>query len=248
MYLSRARSSDQPSKKLAKALETKGYSVACPKLPSISNQDDADFGKKSLTDDTKAVEDVIKDLVEQQEKVFVVLMRSYGGLVGSNAVPKELSWADRQANGKKGGVIYLFYFAAFILGQGQSVIGTFGESPNTGIKGERYCMKDPATSMYSDLPAEESKLWAEQVVDQSYAVQTTELSHAAYKYISSTYVISEHDQALPPQFQEMFAGATGSEIQRVATGYSPMLSKTDELVELIDAATLKALDTIKGLL
>jgi hypothetical protein len=64
----------------------------------------------------------------------VVVMHSYGGLVGSNAVTMELSFSHREASGMPGGVVRLFYLAAFVLGEGQSALGTFGESPNNDVK------------------------------------------------------------------------------------------------------------------
>ncbi|TQS32867.1 hypothetical protein Golomagni_06804 [Golovinomyces magnicellulatus] len=231
----------QVYQKLVSALESKGYLVAQPEFPSLTGQDDPLFGTKTLDDDSKSVQSTIEDLVEKQGKAVVVAMHSYGGLVGSNAIPKSLSWKERQARGKPGGVIHLFYFAAFLLEAGKSVIGTFGESPNNEIKpGGRFCIREAGAKMYSDLPDDERTYWEEKVIDQSYAVQTTELTHAAYQYIPSTYVVSENDQAVPTQYQEMFAASANAEVLRIAAGHSPMLSKPDELASMMDAAVSKA--------
>ncbi|KAI0121886.1 hypothetical protein F4814DRAFT_406880 [Daldinia grandis] len=54
----------------------------------------------------------------------------------------------------------------------------------------RYCTVN--------LPAEEVGCRTSKVIDQSYAVQTTELTRAAYRDISSTYVVCENDQGPPP--------------------------------------------------
>jgi hypothetical protein len=64
-------------------------------------------------------------------------MHSYGGLVGSNAISKELSFAYRKQAGLLGGVIHLHYIAAFVLDVGQTVLGTFGESPNNDVKASK---------------------------------------------------------------------------------------------------------------
>ena len=64
---------------------------------------------------------------------MVVAMHSYGGLVGSEAVPEDLSYTKRQSLNLPGGVIHLFYFNGFILSEGQSVLGVFGESPNNNV-------------------------------------------------------------------------------------------------------------------
>jgi hypothetical protein len=54
--------------------------------------------------------------------------------VGSNAISEELSFSYRRSHDLPGGVIHLFYFTAFILGEKQTVLGAFGESPNNDVK------------------------------------------------------------------------------------------------------------------
>ena len=73
------------------------------------------------------------ELVEKQEKTVVIIMHSYGGLVGSEAIPENLAYEFRRSKGLTGGVSYLILYAAFILGVGQSVLGVFGESPSNDI-------------------------------------------------------------------------------------------------------------------
>ena len=169
------------------------------------------------------------------------------GRLSTTGVPKELSWAARKEQGKAGGVIHLIYFTAFVLDEGQSVVGVFSESPNNDIRpGGRFRTKAAEPKMYSDLPAEEAQYWSDKIIDQSYAVQTTELTRAAYKYIPSTYVVTENDETVPTQSQEMFAGAADADILRIAAGHSPLLSKADEPTDLIDATATTALETVNN--
>lgn len=223
--------------KLVSALRSRGFVVAHPRLPSLSDHDSPDFAERSLADDSRAIEAEAKRLIVDEGKTVMVVMHSYGGLVGSDAIPEDMSLQSRRQKGLSGGVSRLFYFAGFILEQGKSVLGTFGESPNNDIKPNgRYTMKNTASLIYQDLPPEEASYWASKIIDQSYAVQTTPVSRAAYKYIPSTYVMTEDDQAVPLQYQEMFAAATGAEVKRIASGHSPQLSKPEELAELVEAA------------
>ncbi|KAG6368752.1 hypothetical protein INS49_002966 [Diaporthe citri] len=97
-------------------------------------------------------------------------------------------------------------------------------------------MKETVSTVYYDLLPEEARYWASKTIDQSYAVQTTPISRAAYKYIPSTYVVAEDDHALPLQYQEMFAAATGAEVKKIKSGHLPQLSKPEELAELIEEA------------
>lgn len=84
-------------------------------------------------------------------------------------------------------------------------------------------------------------MWASRLIPQSRKVKTTEIKSAAYKYVPSTYLICENDMAVPPQFQEMFAQATGAkDVEKCAAGHSPMLSELDMLVGKIASTVQKA--------
>ncbi|KAJ8123090.1 hypothetical protein ONZ43_g874 [Nemania bipapillata] len=231
--------------KLVTALEAKGYPVVHPVLPTLSGQDKPDFASKDLSTDATAVQTELKRLVEHERRHVVVLMHSYGGLVGSEATLDEFTRASRAALSLPGGVIHMFYFAAFILAEGQTVLSAFGESPNNDIKPDgRFTMKNSAQVIYSDLPAEEAKYWESKIIDQSYAVQTTKLTRGPQKKCPSTYVLCKNDQGPPPQFQEMWAEAAGSKLIKIDSGHSPMLSRTEELVGLIDVAAKEAMESL----
>ena len=87
-----------------------------------------------MLDDALAVRAELSRLIEKENKLVLVVQHSYGGLVGSEAITEELSYRKRQAQGLPGGVFYLFLYTAFLLEEGQSVTGTFGESPNNDVR------------------------------------------------------------------------------------------------------------------
>jgi hypothetical protein len=129
-------------KKLTDGLSHSGYLTIHPELPSCSNTKDDNFPSRTLNHDTEAVKQVLEQLIIDEGRKVVVVMHSYGGLVGSNSISEELSFSHRKAGGKPGGVIHLFYFAAFVLDEHQSVLGTFGESPNNDVHvGVSYYMQ-----------------------------------------------------------------------------------------------------------
>ncbi|KAI0023170.1 alpha/beta-hydrolase [Xylariomycetidae sp. FL0641] len=223
--------------KLNSALVAEGYPVVQPALPSLTDHDDPDFPSRSLTDDVVAVQVELKRLVEQEGRDVLVAMHSYGGLVGSDAVLEELTASHRKEKGLPGGVIRLFFFAAFILKEGESVLEAFGEGPNNEVKPDgRFTMRNTQDLLYHDLPREEAEHWASKTIDQSYEVQKTRLSRAAYRYVPSTYVVCENDQGLPPAIQRQFGKQAGAKVLGIQSGHSPMLSKTSELVKLISQA------------
>ncbi|KAL3488562.1 alpha/beta-hydrolase [Aspergillus germanicus] len=215
---------------VATGLRDLGYSVTLPPLPSCSDVDAEDLPTRTLTDDANVVTKVIEQLVEDG-KMVVVVMHSYGGIVGSEAIPESLSYAARQARGQKGGVIHLFFYTAFLLEKGKSVLETFGESPNNYVRNDgRFFIKTGAATLYSDLPDAEAKLWESRLIPQSYKVQTTPVTRAAYEYIPSTYLVCENDKAVPPELQRMFAGMANAEVGTCDAGHSPMLSQPGTLV------------------
>ncbi|RAL00933.1 alpha/beta hydrolase [Aspergillus ibericus CBS 121593] len=221
--------------KLFTGLRDAGYPVIHPPLPSCSDVHSDDLTSRTLTDDALVITKAITQLVEE-EKYVVVAMHSYGGIVGSEAIPESLTRTARQARGQKGGVIHLFYYAAMALKKGQSILGALGQSPNNDIQPDgRSWIKNGARTLYNDLPAEEAALWESRLIPQSHLVQTTCVTRAAYEYLPSTYLVCENDQVLAPQHQEMFAALVQAEVVRCSAGHSPMLSQPAMLVERIAA-------------
>ncbi len=97
----------------------------------------------------------------------------------------------------------------------------------------RYTIRNAAKTIYNDLPDHEAALWESRIILQSYNVQHTKLSREAYGYITSTYLICDEDQAVPPQYQEMFAHRAKAQIYHCNAGHSPHLSQPDALVQRI---------------
>lgn len=74
------------------------------------------------------------------------------------------------------------------------MLGVIGESPNNDVRtGGRLRIKNAAQTFYHDLVPEEAKEWVSKTIDRSYAVQTTELTRVAYRYVPSTSVVCENE-------------------------------------------------------
>lgn len=132
--------------KLVRCLVARGYPTIHPELPSCSNVDSTNFPQLSLVDDALAIRTELTRQIEYEGKTVVVVMHSYGGLVGSEAITEELNYAKRQAQGLPGGVIHLFLYSAFLLNEGQSVLSAFGESPNNDVKVSTFTVFFPQSS------------------------------------------------------------------------------------------------------
>lgn len=202
------------------------------------DQSDPEFTKKSLKDDADVVEATIRRLVDEG-RIVIIVMHSYGGLVGGEAVSEDLTLKSRQTRGLPGGVAHLFYCAAFVMPKGQSIASAVGDSPDHDRWDGRFKMRDPQSTMYNDLPAEAAAYWAERVIPQSSGVMGTTIERCAYTYVPSTYVACNGDRALPPQVQEMFAQLAGAtSVHKIEAGHSPMLSKPEEVMALIEEAAM----------
>ena len=99
---------------IRQALHRRGYATYAVSYPSVGYQTD-----KTLSDDTIALRQVLEKVVNTGAEVVLVL-HSYGGTVGSNAVA-ELGIHERARQGKDGGVIMVVYMTAFAIPKGKSL-------------------------------------------------------------------------------------------------------------------------------
>ncbi|KAI4170023.1 MAG: hypothetical protein LQ343_005272 [Gyalolechia ehrenbergii] len=230
---------------LTRGLSAQGYQTIHPQLPSCTDVYSPDFPQRSLADDAAAIYEKLLQAVEDQGKTVLVVMHSYGGLVGGEAVPEELTYPARQARGKPGGIVHFFFYSAFLLDEGQSVLSAFGESPNNDVKPDgRFYLLNGAEKLYNDLPPSEASLWASRLIPQSHKVEETQLTRAAWRYVPSTYLICEGDQAAPPQYQEMFAEKAGATVERCSSGHSPHLGQPQMLVQKVHEAAQRAVSKL----
>ena len=108
----------QPIREL---FESEGYPTECPCQPT--------FGAKpptSLDDDVKAIRSELNKLIEEQGKDVIVVMHSYGGVVGTEAVHESLGKKARESKGVSGGILQLLYMCAFVLPLGDSLGSALG--------------------------------------------------------------------------------------------------------------------------
>lgn len=96
-------------------LESRGYPVEAVEYPSVG----AEPPTKGLTDDANAVRAVLQRLADEGKEI-VLVVHSYGGLVGANAV-EGLGYKQRAKEGKKGGVITFVYLTAFVVPKGKCI-------------------------------------------------------------------------------------------------------------------------------
>lgn len=119
-----------------------GYEAFVNNLPSASRHPPEE--PASLQDDAGFFRSIFERLADQGKDV-VVVMHSYGGLVGSEAV-KGVAKADRQASGKPGGVVKLVYVTATVLPVGASMKSESGDPPSGLLEIDKVRRSRPLSS------------------------------------------------------------------------------------------------------
>lgn len=101
-------------------LHKRGWETEAVAYPSVG----AEPPTKGLADDAAALRSTLERLADAGREI-VLVVHSYGGLVGQNAL-EGLGCKQRQAGGKKGGVIIFVYLAAFVAPKGASIKAMLG--------------------------------------------------------------------------------------------------------------------------
>ncbi|KAF2461886.1 hypothetical protein BDY21DRAFT_368051 [Lineolata rhizophorae] len=100
--------------KLISSLERLGFPTAATKLDSVGSLDPKNV---TLARDIEYIrEQALKPLLDEGRDV-ILLMHSFGGIEGSGAA-KGLSKAEREVEGKKGGVVGMIWLAGLIMKEG----------------------------------------------------------------------------------------------------------------------------------
>ncbi len=89
----------------------------------------------------------------------------------------------------------------------------------------------PEKIFYNDLDDETAKKWVSKLKVHSWPTLSSKLGYAAWKHVSSAYLLCEADQAIPIQVQEAMASGMASE--RCTAGHSPFLSQPEVTARFI---------------
>ncbi|PLB54024.1 alpha/beta-hydrolase [Aspergillus steynii IBT 23096] len=201
-----------------------------PAHPSVG----AEPPTKTLTDDISSLKSVLTRLVEESKDVIVV-GHSSGGISASGAVEGLLK-TDREAAGKKGGVVMIVFMAAFVLDKGQSLLDMLGGKylPWMDVQGNYVRCSAGAEAAFHDLTPEEQQKWSAALLHTSRELFSGAATYEPWHQIPSAYIITEEDHALPAQYQEIMAGKLATQFMyRLKSSHSPFLSIPDRLAEVL---------------
>jgi pimeloyl-ACP methyl ester carboxylesterase len=239
----------QSYRKLITHLESVGYAVHVPTLPSMngSRPPNAD-----LNSDTNHVRSTAKNLVEEGKEI-TVLMHSYGGQIGTNAL-YDLGLEHRKKEGLAGGISNLVYLCAYAVSEDQAMIDSvkhFGHEHLMPLAfdfaDDLSCVsRDPKMLLVgeTDLPAIEVdeylatlKRWNGQAM---YIPLTT--SRAAWRDVPVTFIYTVNDMTVPYDYQKRFVEGMEKEGVKVQTatletGHCPNFTAAKEVTDIVDKVT-----------
>ncbi len=230
-------------------LQQAGFEVICPLLPTCDETKclDADmFG------DAHVVRNLVLSLIERSREV-VMLLHSYGGAVGTEAV-KGLSVSERANEKLHGGVIHLIYLCGFMLQVGESVGGASLPRPVPEpieldeATGTTLPCQPPIQLFYADVEPERAKKMEALLVRQSGSAMTDAITYPAWRYIPTTYLRTQDDQVLFPHWQERQMKAaraigTSLAVETFVSSHSPFLSMPREIVGAVERAAEQQVTT-----
>ncbi|PYI08008.1 hypothetical protein BO78DRAFT_442225 [Aspergillus sclerotiicarbonarius CBS 121057] len=195
-------------------------------------------------DDVQIVHQLLDRLINQENKLVLLLGHSSGGLVATQAAIPELQYKNRGA--QKGGVIGIFYVGRFVVPVGESVHSFF--QPKDGslrvppfVQFYKHGKDGLATTietaqyMFKGLDDPQAvEKWTATLT--ASPVNTGTLTNDAYAALPCAYVVLDEDTCLPSAYQEgMIAVQTQREnvnftVYHAPTGHSPHLSWMEPLV------------------
>ncbi|KAI0469782.1 Alpha/beta hydrolase fold-1 [Xylariaceae sp. FL0804] len=229
--------------KLATALESQGYEVHVPRLPSTNG---ARPPNADLFTDIDHVHNYAESLVRAGRRVMGI-MHSYGGHVGSGAF-HGLGLETRSAKGLKGGVSHLIYMTAYAVPEGISMMDKVDEFGNNDLVPLVFDFAEDKTCLYRDpkgmVGAGPSEAEVQEYVDcyvrwNGTGMYQASKQPAAWRDIPTSYIFTTSDMTVPFDYQKNFVEdlrQAGREVQtfEIDTAHCPHFTTTDSVVDIVN--------------
>ncbi|KAK7757429.1 hypothetical protein SLS62_000443 [Diatrype stigma] len=246
---------------LTHALSTAGFRVHAPTNPTCGGTSarpaTAAAVAVSYADDVRHLRAVLAERVEAAGESVVLVMHSYGGAIGTAAVPRSLTAAARRARGLPGGVTHLVYLCAYLLPRHwcpmdvvrqAGALQLLADEVEVAADGGACMLKHPVEALCHDLedPAERQRQ-ADLLVWFPPAALGVKASDCdgddggfeAWREVPATYVRTTEDRCVPPAYQELMlkeVEKSGVEIRQLSlqTSHAVYATKTQEIVKLVE--------------
>lgn len=97
------------------------FPVSCPALPTNGSAPTV-----NMYADAECIRSELSKLINDEGKDVVLVLHSYGGIVGTQAAHEDFNKAVRKGRGLAGGILRILYMCAFLLPLGNSLGSAFG--------------------------------------------------------------------------------------------------------------------------
>jgi pimeloyl-ACP methyl ester carboxylesterase len=229
--------------KLTKALQSAGYEVRVPRIPSVSDE------RPPIADlytDASNVRVFVETLIDSGRTV-VAVAHSYGGQVMTEAL-YGLSVEQRAAQGLPGGVSRLVYLSAFALKQGEAILTIIRRNGQHNLMEQLFDVGDDLSTVHRDpVPLLVGPYDNEDEVKEYVSTWRRwnakgwylPLTHCAWKDIPVTYIVLLNDMTLALNYQremidEMKKEGIEAKVVELETGHCPNLTATGDVVKAIN--------------
>ncbi|RYP56778.1 hypothetical protein DL770_010814 [Monosporascus sp. CRB-9-2] len=218
--------------KLATALESAGYEVHVPRLPSMNQ---ARPPNADLSTDTELVRSYVEALVGAGRTVLA-LLHSYGGQVGTNAL-RGLGLEARSAAGLAGGVSHLVYLSGYAVPEGTAMMDKVREFGHMDLVPVAFDFAEDGSCVHRDPrpllvgpggpsgDGAEVEAYLETLARWNGKCMYQATEHAAWREIPVAYIYTTADMTVPLDYQKDFveglekAGPQGADVR---TSYRPL--------------------------
>jgi pimeloyl-ACP methyl ester carboxylesterase len=202
-------------------LQAEGYEVTAPQFPLTS-----------LANDLAR----LRQVLNMQTGPTIVVGHSYGGQImtalGSDAP----------------NVVGLAFVAAFAPDKGETISSLMGDGPpppafaQPVIDQEGFLWvseNDFVNHFAADVDPVKAKVM--HATQQPIALHSFDevMPEPAWRLLPTWYLITTHDQAIPPEAQHLFANRMGATTMEVPSSHAAMVSHPDEVTRLIKTAAAK---------
>ncbi|KUJ07585.1 alpha/beta-hydrolase [Mollisia scopiformis] len=230
--------------KLTNALKSAGYEIHVPSLPSTNQTRPPNA---DLFTDTTVVREYVERLVDAG-RIVVVIMHSYDGQVGTNAL-HGLGQNTRSQKGLIGGISYFIYMSAFALPKGGSMIDKVKEFGHEHLMPLAFDFAEDMSCVSRDpklllvgpgVDENEVEAYVSTLVRWNGNGMYQELTNTpAWKDIPVAYIYTMQDMTVPLDYQKSMVENLEREGKKVYTaeldtGHCPNLTATKEIVDIID--------------
>ncbi|KAI0189031.1 alpha/beta-hydrolase [Astrocystis sublimbata] len=237
----------QSYQKLTHALETYGYEVHVPRLPTCN---EARPPNADLASDTELVRRYVETLVHAGRTV-IAIGHSYGGQVVSNALCS-LGTDTRSSNGLTGGVSKLIFMVGYALDKGKSTADKFKEFGDASsaplvfdmAEDDTMVVKDPNLLFGLESPGkgiteEEVAAYRETLCRWNGKGMLQPLENESWREIDSCYIYTQLDVSITLPEQESMVKTlqqTGREVKTasVESGHCPNFSAVQAVADAVN--------------